>query len=468
MKRLLITCLLFSVPFPMVHAQSPAQPRVLILTDIENEPDDTQSLIRFLTYSSHFQVEGLIATTSVHQKDRIAIDKIREIVQAYGKVRDNLLLHEQGFPEEAYLLQRTKAGFPSFGMDAVGPGKDSEGSEWIINVVDTPDPRPVWIPVWGGSNCLAQALWKIRQTRLPGDVAEFVAKLRVYTISDQDDTGPWIRKTFPGLFYIVSPGYHAAGAYHYATWSGISGDKFHGRFTGPDFASVDNPWLDQNIRSKGPLGAAYPWTKFLMEGDTPSFLNLIQNGLSDPEHPEYGGWGGRYEWYTPRTQKWFYEPETRPIWTDAVDEVIAADGNYYTSNKATIWRWREAFQNDFAARMDWTVKSYGEANHPPVARVKNGNFRTVTSGEKVLLEAEGSSDPDGDALTFLWSYYGEPGSFKGKDPIKITDHTQPAAYFTAPKVEKPETLHFILAVTDNGSPALTRYQRIIVAVYPGG
>ena len=141
-------------------------------------------------------------------------------------------------------------------------------------------------------------------TRTPDMMQQLVAKLRVYTISDQDDSGPWIRKTFPGLFYICSPGTNDRGAYHHATWTGISGDKFHGRFSGADFSIVDNPWLDEHIRKNhGPLGAEHPQTKYLMEGDTPSFLYLINNGLGSPEHPNYGSWGGRYEWYTPRLQK---------------------------------------------------------------------------------------------------------------------------------------------------------------------
>jgi hypothetical protein len=60
-------------------------------------------------------------------------------------------------------------------------------------------------------------------------------------------SGPWIRKTFPKLFYIVSPGIHSGGAYHPATWSGISDDNFHGRYVGADFSIVDNPWLDQHV-----------------------------------------------------------------------------------------------------------------------------------------------------------------------------------------------------------------------------
>ena len=241
-------------------------------------------------------------------------------------MRDNLEMHEPGFPTAERLLSVISEGRPAFGMSAVGEGKDSAGSEALIAAVDRDDPRPVWVPVWGGPNVLAQALWKVRATRSPEALAKFVAKLRVYTISDQDDSGPWIRKTFPDLFYIASPGVHAGGAYHFATWSGISGDNFHGRFAGADFTLVDNPWLDQNIRRKGPLGAQYPRAEFLMEGDTPSFLGLVNNGLSVPEHPDWGGWGGRYELYTPRTQKWFQEPETRPFWTDAEDEVRGVDG----------------------------------------------------------------------------------------------------------------------------------------------
>ena len=386
-----------------------------MLTDIENEPDDAMSMVRFLTYANQWDVEGLVATTSVHQKDKTAAWRIRQIVEAYGKVRDNLEKHEPGYPTADYLLSIVREGRPAFGMAAVGAGMDSPGSDRIIEVVDRDDPRPVWVTVWGGPNCLAQALWKVRATRSPEALQKFVARLRVYTISDQDDSGPWLRKTFPALFYIASPGIHAGGAYHHATWTGISGDRFHGRFPGADFSLVDNPWLDRNIRSKGPLGAQHPQTTFLMEGDTPSFLYLVGNGLGDPEHPDWGSWGGRYELYTPRMRKWFLEPETRPFWSDAEDEVFGVDGSWHTSNKATIWRWRAAYQNDFAARMDWTIKPYAEANHPPVARLDHPNQLTVKSGERVNLSAEGSSDPDGHGLAYEWFYYGEPGTLAALD-----------------------------------------------------
>ncbi len=445
--------------------------RVFILTDIENEPDDAMSLVRFLTYANEWDVEGLVATTSIHQQKTTAAWRIREIVEAYGSVRANLALHAPGYPTAAHLLSVVREGRSDYGMHAVGAGMDSPGSDLLIEVVDRADSRPVWVPVWGGPNVLAQALWKVRATRSVAALAQFVAKLRVYTISDQDDSGPWLRRTFPDLFYIASPGTHAGGAYHFATWSGISGDKFHGRFVGADFAIVDNLWLDLHVRRKGPLGAQYPQVKFLMEGDSPSFLHLVNNGLGDPERPDWGGWGGRYELYTPRTQKWFTAPETRPLWCDAVDEVRGADGNEHTSNHATIWRWRAAFQNDFAARMDWTVKPYAEANHPPIPKLGHSARLNGKPGERVNLSAAGTTDPDGDALTYDWFYYPEPGTFtvssaRTGNPIKIEDADKPQAWFTVPtgRVLRNGTLHIILAVTDHGTPALTRYQRVIVTV----
>jgi hypothetical protein len=447
--------------------------RVLVLTDIENEPDDAMSLVRFLTYTNQWDVEGLVATTSIHLKDRVAPQRIRAIVEAYGKVRDNLEKHEPGYPPAEKLLSLIAEGRAAYGMTAVGEGMDSPGSERFIQAVDREDPRPLWVPVWGGPNCLAQALWKVRATRSPEALDKFIAKLRVYTISDQDDSGPWIRKNFPKLFYIASPGFHAGGAYHHAIWSGISGDKFHGRFVGADFSIVDNPWLDEHIRSKGPLGAQHPKTTFLMEGDTPSFLFLVNNGLNTPEKPNWGGWGGRYEFYTPRTQKWFAEPETRSFWADAEDEVLGVDGNWHTSNKATLWRWRSAYQNDFRARMDWTVKPYAEANHPPVPKLAHASELAAKPGERVNLSAVGSTDPDGHALSYEWFYYPEVGTFtvsiaRSGQPLKIEDADKANAWFTVPtqRVFRNGTMHIILAVTDSGTPALTRYQRVIVNVTP--
>ncbi|MDP4224335.1 MAG: DUF1593 domain-containing protein, partial [Bacteroidota bacterium] len=123
--------------------------RLIVLSDIEADPDDSQSLIRLLLYSNQIDIEGLIAVTSVHQKSRVAPETMRKIIDAYGKVQRNLLKHEPGFPEAEELLACVKQGLPVFGMDGVGKGKDSEGSEWVIKVLEKDDIRPVWISVWG-------------------------------------------------------------------------------------------------------------------------------------------------------------------------------------------------------------------------------------------------------------------------------------------------------------------------------
>jgi len=451
------------------------RPRVFVLTDIENEPDDAMSLVRFLTYANHFEIEGLVATTSLHQRDRVAPERIRRIVGAYGRVRDNLERHEPGFPSGDHLLSLVSQGLPVYGLEGVGAGKDSPGSELLVRAIDREDHRPLWVTVWGGPNVLAQALWKIQATRPPADLARAVARLRVYTISDQDDSGPWLRREFPELFFIASPGFHAGGAYHKATWSGISGDHFHARCAGADFSLVTNEWLDRNVRRKGPLGAEYPHWEYLMEGDTPSFLGLVDNGLNAPERPDWGGWGGRYEFYTPRPRKWHLQPETRSFWSDATDEVRGVDGRWHDTNHATVWRWREAFQNDFAARMDWTIKSYAEANHPPVPRLAHPERITVKRGARVDLSAEGTTDPDGDAVSCAWFYYHEAGTFPvssghSGQPVEIANFDQPKAWFVVPtgRVMPPGTgtMHIILAVTDHGTPRLTRYRRVIVDVEP--
>jgi len=387
-------------------------------------------------------------------------------------VWENLEKHESGFPSGIDLLSKITEGLPEYGMTAVGKGKDSPASEFLIKAIDKKDTRPLWVTVWGGPNVLAQALWKVRETRSEKEVREFVSKLRVYTISDQDDSGPWIRKEFPDLFYIVSPGFSAGGAYHHATWSGISGDYFHGRFDGADFTIVTNEWLDRNIRRKGALGAQYPLWEYLMEGDTPSFLNLISNGLSDPEHPDWGGWGGRYELYTPRMQKWYLHPEIRPIWTDAIDEVFGNDGNWHSGNHETIWRWRDAYQNDFAARMDWTIQPVDKANHPPVAKIDGETRLSARPGDRINLSAKGSGDPDGDAISYKWFFYSEAGTLivanaRTGQPVEIHNFDQPEVWFDVPRtriLSDTGTMHIILAVTDHGTPRLTRYQRIIVNV----
>ncbi len=139
-----------------------------------------------------------------------------------------------------------KQGLPKYGMQGVGDGKDSEGSDWIIKILEEKDERPLWISVWGGANTLAQALDKIKKTKTKAEAKRLISKLRVYTISDQDDSGIWMRNNFPELFYIVSP----ADDYGSATWSAIN--TF---VKGINNETISNSWLAQNIQQgHGPLG----------------------------------------------------------------------------------------------------------------------------------------------------------------------------------------------------------------------
>lgn len=473
MKTFLLAILLF-LTANCVYGQSTQKNRTIVLTDIEADPDDTQSLIRLLLYSNEMDIEGIIATTSCWMTDTVHPQSITQIIQAYEKVQSNLKKHHPGFPEAKTLYSLVKKGLPRYGMKGVGIGMDSEGSDWIIKILEKEDDRPLWISTWGGVNTLAQALYKIDKTKSEKEAKRLIAKLRVYTISDQDDSGIWIRNNFPELFYIVTPG----DDYGNATWTGINASYL----TGVDHTTISNSWIAHNIQQNhGPLGAAYPDVAWGAEGDTPAFLSLIFNGLNNSEHPDWGGWGGRYELYKPDfsimkdgSSIVTIAPETREIWTNADDSYtpytlnefgrsVKQDTTTFTDFKVTLWRWRDDFQNDFAARMDWCFKSYEEANHPPVPVLSHPEQISVKSGEHFTLDAFKTYDPDGDNFSFLWINYPEAGSYK--KPIKVNGaENVHMVHFTAPAVVKEETAHFILKVTDKGEPQLSRYKRVIVTI----
>lgn len=472
----ILVSVLLSLNLP---AQVTPNHRMIVLTDIEADPDDTQTLVRLLLYANVIDIEGIIATTSTHMKNRIHPESIQAVIQAYGKVLTNLKKHEAGYPEMAKLLSLVKRSIPEYGMEGVGEGKDTEGSEWIIERLEAADERPLWISVWGGANTLAQALFKMKATKPARELNRLIKKLRVYTISDQDDSAIWIRNNFPDLFYIVSP-----GGYGNATWISIT--QF---IPGINNETVSNSWLAENIQQgHGPLGACYPDVAYGMEGDTPAWLSLIPNGLNAAEYPNWGGWGGRYELYqldintlgtdglNGFTGGVPIEPETRPIWTNAVDKYTPVIANEYgravredtlsfENNKVTLWRWRDDFQNDFAARMDWCTQSFEAANHPPVPALAHSENLSVKSGEMIFLDASGTSDPDGDNLSYFWFHYPEAGSYKTKVGISSAENIYRVPV-RAPEVEQEETLHFILKVTDKGWPPLSRYKRVIVKVLP--
>ncbi len=429
------------------------RPRLLVLTDIGGDPDDQQSMVRLMVYSNDFEIEGLIASASGTPGElKNAVTRpelIGQIVDAYGHVRENLARHAEGYPTAESLRARIKSGNPQRGLDAVGDGHDTDGSRWIISVVERSDPRPVNITIWGGQTDLAQALWRVRADRGADGLRAFIQRVRVYDIGDQDRIAEWIWQEFPGLFYVL--GRAAEGR-----------DKrqavYRGMYLGGDESLTSRDWMETNIRQgHGPLGTLYPtrtWTapnphSAIKEGDTPSWLYFLPVGLSDPGHPDWGGWGGRFSLTADR------------IWRDAEDSV-----GKVTDGRSTVWRWRNAFQRDFQARMDWCVSSPSQANHRPVAVCNGDGTQAILTedagpGSTVRLSAEGSRDPDGHELTYHWWIYSEAGTYP-ENPTIHNLRTPQVAVGLPP--DATGDLHIVLEVTDNGQPPLTAHRRMIIRV----
>ncbi len=441
------------------------KPRVFVFTDMSNEPDDEESMVRFLVYSNEYDVEGIVACTSCWLKTGIREDLIRKQLAAYGKVRNNLLKHADGFPEVKALEQVTCSGQPGYGLANTGEGLSTDGSRLLIKAAMKHDDRPLWVLLWGGGNTLAQALMDARKELSQDDFLRMLSQLRVYSISDQDDAGSWIRKEFPSLFFIVDPSNPDFHSYCTATWNGIAGDRHNSTGVGYYFELVDNPWLEENImKGHGALGACYPPLAVQMEGDTPSFLGLINNGLGWTESPSFGGWGGRYQFYQPYG-------ETHPIWTSnkySRDTFEYEEGKTHTSNGATIWRWRDHFQYDFAARMDWCVADdYSKANHNPIAVVNGDTGKRVVyiraNGRKhIHLSAKGSYDPDGNDIAVKWWIYPEAGNVMHASLTATSGETVDVDLSQA--IQEKGCLHVILQINDKGTPNLYAYRRVVIMV----
>jgi hypothetical protein len=433
---LLIAIIVMSFGNPIFGVNSD-KPRIIATTD--GEIDDRCSMVRFLLYANEWDIEGIVICSSkFHWKGHNwAGEKwIDEDIDLYAKSYENLKKHDPDFPSPDDLKNLIYIG----NIDNVGEmSKDTPGSDRIVQVLLDDEPGPVYLQAWGGTNSIARALWKI-QKEYPEQIEKVSKKAIIYIILDQDKTfREYIQPNWPDLIVLGSFRQFATVAY---SWQRIIPRDQHKFY--------DGKWMKENILQKhGPLCASYEAHKdgrFRSEGDSPAFMHQILVGLGSLEHPAYGGWGGRF----------VREKGTKNVWRGAQD-----DGSW----SKPIWRWSEAFQNDWAARADWCVKYFTEANHNPKVVVNGIAGKSIVRiqanpGTTVKLSAAGSSDPDGDSLSYKWWYYKGPGTYS--DEVSIDNADFDKARFKIPYDNHANEFHIILTVRDNGSPNLFAYRRVIV------
>lgn len=438
----------------------PAIPhRLIVLTDISSltpgvrEPDDGQSMVRLMLYSNEIEIEGLIASSNMRHGQTTRPELIHSVVQAYGLAQPNLARHDSRYPAAANLAARVRAGQPIAGPEipvfsSIGPGRDTDGSDWIIERLRKPDPRPLWVSVWGGTADLAQALWRTRQSFPQGDARSWMKRLRVHSIDDQDSTGVWLKAEFPELFYISRYSSH------------------RGMYRGGDRSLCSSEWVERHIKGHGPLGNLYPnyvggdifgrhGVNGIKEGDTPGYLGLIANGLNPGADPAWGDWGGRC-----------VPEDGNPYrWVDAVDPIPGYEQDPLPP-MATVYRWRPDFQADFQARLDWCLASGDSpANHAPLANIAGESHRVVHPEDTLRLDASASADPDGRSLHFSWGIYSEAGTLSELNWFSSQD--QPVFEFRIPPVDRPETMHVLLTLANDGDPVLKSYARVVLDILPG-
>lgn len=452
--------------------------RYVAFMDIEDgaEVDDIQSMYRLLLYSNDLNIEGLIVNTSTFVKhiNYKNTDVIHEIIEKYAEVKENLDIHSKGYPSAMQLHSVTVEGINRYGKKAgtdfaSGELKGNEGVQLFLDIAEKEDDRPIYIGLWGGANTLAQALWEYEQSHTLDDFNKLLSKLRIYGISDQDHSSHWIREQYGDrLSYIVTPSKGTTSGnndYYRAVWPGISSDHFkhgsedgqkNGGFQGADFSLFDNNWIKQNVQKVSSYGNGYPLPRYISEGDSPAFMWTIPNGLNLPERPDLGGWGGRYQLALPEPIKGIPN-EKYPIWTNMVDTVLGNDGNTHTSPQATLWRWREDFQSDFAARMLWTSTSnYDAVSHSPI--IKNPlNHMIAKSGETVSLDVN-IDNPE--KYQFTWTPYTEIGGYD----FNLSSDNQIALVTIPDNAPKQSQFHVIVKVAEPKELSAVKYARFVITV----
>lgn len=458
------------------------KPRVIVTSD--GEIDDECSVVRFLLYANEWDIEGIVTSSSQyhwHGHNWAGDDWINPYLNAYAEVYPNLIKNDREYPSPEYLISRTFLGnVEAEGeMDSITPG-----SEHIVRVLlDTSDNQPIWLQAWGGTNTIARALKTVEEEH--PDKMDYVAKkIRFFFIWEQDSTyQAYIRPNWGkyNILTIISDQFLAI-AYQ---WNKILPEDKQVYFMGD--------WMRSNIlEDHGALCSLYeahvPGSHglsddttfndgdFRSEGDSPAFLHIINTGLQNMESPAYGGWGGRYvnvrsnTWLDPVPVSGYKYPEgrwyTKTAWgrkymREKYPENLDLMKEYFKP----LTRWTDVIQNDFAARANWCILSYEEANHPPVVKLDHSMDLIPKPGSIIQLSAAGTYDPDGDQLTYNWWHYKEASSFK--EAIEIENANTQDASFKIPKnIYGEKTIHLVCEVKDCGLPQLTRYKRVIIKVEP--
>jgi hypothetical protein len=439
--------ILFCLPAGFCAAEE-LRLRVIVETDAGGDPDDEQSLVRFLVYANEWDLEGIIANRprardgENKNPERTGLGIVRALVNAYGQCYANLVRHDPRYPKPEALLARTVAGYDDI----------DDGVNLIIRAVDGPDPRPTWFCNWGtdrgsAESSLKRALDRVLHERGPAGYAKFKSRLK---LSSADKFADHTRVLGPPFPLWVD-----------TFWPTLGTQRWYHRFSALT-ARAGGFDLQCDVRTgHGPLGALYPTNTGLAqkEGDTMTFLYLVPTGMNDPNEPTWGSWAGRYGPNEGFPGKAYY-------WANQCD---AWKGT--TSRENTLARWAVALQNDFRARMDWCATGdFQKANHPPLAVLNGDRTKTVLrfqakSGDTVRLSAQGSTDPDGHVVNTTWFVYHEAGTFSGE--LKLTAAAGETTGFVAPQVEGPATIHVIVQLEDNGEPHLFAFRRAVIAIQPG-
>lgn len=445
------------------------KPRVIVLTDAET--DDRCSMVHFLLYANDMQVDAIIQTNSCFQKKGWSHDPwLKKQLDAYAQVYPNLKVHDAAYPTPDYLRQRVYVGDedPSHivlsgkqckmtlpgATPLVDPSAwpDTPGSDRIVEVLLEDDPRPVFIQCWGGTNTAAKAFQKLKRDYRQ-DYERAVSKAVLYCIWYQDAGGSYIEKYHPLVTILLN--HHFSGSWDYGTMTNTT-----------DFV---NRYLHDK---RNPLGMCYTQS-YISEGDTPAFLYSLANGLRSYEDPTFGGWGGCF----------YLAKGFQRVYRD--------------TGFGQLREWIEPAMHDFQARLQWCVSpKYNQANHKPIIEVPSGLDLTVHSGDTVRLSAL-VSDPDPVDVDALWKARGEmlmqkgitkeqvaaipekysqqwrvawyqypSGTYKDNIDLIFGAETDPQAWFVAPEVSEPKTIHVILEAYDMTTPRLTSYARYIVTVKP--